>query len=151
MSACLNRIQEERRNWRKNHPLGFHAKPMKAADGSLDLTRWTMGIPGKKNTVWEGGVYPVTITFPPEYPKQAPLCRFPPGFYHANVYPTGSICLSLLQWDYRPSTTLREIALGLQALLAEPNPTACPAAQDWYRDKRIYDRKVRECVERYRV
>lgn len=149
---CLDRLQQERRNWRKNHPLGFHAKPTKASDGSLNLFQWEMGIPGKKGTIWEGGVYPVTLYFTRNYPIQPPTCMFPMGFYHVNVYPKGHICLSILSIDYRPSLTLREIAIGIQSLLNEPNPHMYtnPTAADWFRDKNIYYRKVKQQVEHYR-
>ncbi|OLL25216.1 SUMO-conjugating enzyme ubc9 [Neolecta irregularis DAH-3] len=59
-----NRLQEERKQWRKDHPYGFFAKPNKAPDGSLDLMNWSVGIPGKPNTSWEKGIYKLTMSFP---------------------------------------------------------------------------------------
>jgi len=37
---------------------------------------WIVWIPGRKGTLWEGGNYPVTITFPPAYPKTSPTIKF---------------------------------------------------------------------------
>ena len=41
------RLSEERKAWRKDHPFGFIARPMKNPDGSLNLMLWEYGIPGK--------------------------------------------------------------------------------------------------------
>jgi ubiquitin-conjugating enzyme E2 I len=48
MSIARARLSEERKEWRKDHPFGFHAKPMKNADGSVNLMKWECGIPGKE-------------------------------------------------------------------------------------------------------
>ena len=34
------RLSEERKCWRKDHPFGFFAKPMKKDDGTMDLMHW---------------------------------------------------------------------------------------------------------------
>eukprot|EP00158_Paraphelidium_tribonemae_P002516 Partr_v1_DN25435_c0_g1_i2_m53531 putative ubiquitin-conjugating enzyme len=43
------RLAEERKQWRKDHPHGFYARPRKSADGSMNLMVWDCGIPGKKD------------------------------------------------------------------------------------------------------
>ena len=82
------RLMEERKNWRKDHPPGFYARPAKGAsgDGSTDIMKWETGIPGKKDTDWEGGVYKVVMEFPDEYPSKPPKCKFVPPLFHPNVY-----------------------------------------------------------------
>jgi len=45
---CRPRLAEERKQWRKDHPFGFYAKPTKAPDGSMNLLEWEVGIPGKE-------------------------------------------------------------------------------------------------------
>lgn len=44
---ALARLSEERKNWRKDHPPAFYAKPTKKPDGSINLMCWETGIPGK--------------------------------------------------------------------------------------------------------
>ena len=51
------RLSEERKAWRKDHPFGFIARPTKNPDGTMNLMLWEYGIPGKKGTPWEGGMY----------------------------------------------------------------------------------------------
>ena len=74
------RLSEERKCWRKDHPFGFIARsfpisnvdfqdqidcfrPMKNADGTMNLMLWEYGIPGKKGTPWEGGLYKANTFF----------------------------------------------------------------------------------------
>ncbi|CAG2063560.1 unnamed protein product, partial [Timema podura] len=37
---AITRLAEERRAWRRDHPFGFVARPMKNSDGSLNLMNW---------------------------------------------------------------------------------------------------------------
>ncbi|VEU20542.1 DEKNAAC101400 [Brettanomyces naardenensis] len=148
------RIQQERKQWRKDHPFGFYARPTKASDGSLDLHNWKAGIPGKPQTKWENATYPVTIAFPEEYPAKPPKIRFPPGFYHPNVYPSGTICLSILNedQDWRPAISLKQLMLGIQELLDTPNPGSPaqePAWRAFEKDKVEYEKKVRQQAKQY--
>lgn len=147
-------MQEERKQWRKDHPFGFYAKPSKLLDGSLDLTTWTAGIPGKEGTLWANATFPVTILFPEDYPSKPPKVKFPAGFYHPNVYPSGTICLSILneEQDWRPAITLKQIVLGIQELLDTPNPDSPaqePAWKAFSKDKALYEKKVKEQSKQY--
>ena len=72
------RLSEERKAWRKDHPFGFIARPMKNIDGALNLTVWEYAIPGKKGTPWEGGLYKGQMIFKDEYPTSPPKVKFVP-------------------------------------------------------------------------
>ncbi|GAA0156882.1 ubiquitin-protein ligase [Lithospermum erythrorhizon] len=76
------RLAEERKAWRKNHPRGFVARLETASDGSVNLMVWHCTIPGKLAD-----------------PSKSPKCKFPPGFFHPNIYPSGTVCLSILNED----------------------------------------------------
>jgi hypothetical protein len=52
------------KQWRKDHPFGFYARPVKGASGGLDLKKWECGIPGKEKTKWAGGLFKVDLLFP---------------------------------------------------------------------------------------
>jgi ubiquitin-conjugating enzyme E2 I len=64
MALCQNRLNEERKQWRRDHPFGFYAKPQRNAQGVLDLKTWECGIPGKEKTLWEGGLFKLSVIFP---------------------------------------------------------------------------------------
>jgi ubiquitin-conjugating enzyme E2 I len=125
MSAIAKkRLISERKNWRKEHPYGFYARPSKRPDGSNDIFRWECGIPGKKGTEWEGGLYKLTMQFPEDYPAKPPKVQFQPVLYHPNIFPrTGTVCLSILseEKDWKAAINVRQILIGVQALLGEPN------------------------------
>lgn len=82
---------------------------------------WDCKVPGKEGTIWEGGLYPVTVQFGNEYPAAPPSVAFPQGFKHPNVFTTGHVCLSIIGKGWRPSVSVKEILLGLQELLSDPN------------------------------
>ncbi|KAK5978417.1 Ubiquitin--protein ligase [Trichostrongylus colubriformis] len=68
---AAGRLAEERKAWRKDHPFGFIAKPVKNPDGTLNLFNWECAIPGKKDTIWEGGLYKLTDKSLPSEPYSA--------------------------------------------------------------------------------
>lgn len=74
-------------------------------------------------TPWEGGLYKLRMIFKDDYPSSPPKCKFEPPLFHPNVYPSGTVCLSLLdeEKDWRPAITIKQILLGIQDLLNEPN------------------------------
>ena len=61
------------------------------------------------------------------------------------------MCLSILneEEDWRPAITIKQILLGIQSLLDDPNPDS-PAQADAYnlfkKDRPAYERKVRQVV-----
>ncbi|EGF97820.1 uncharacterized protein MELLADRAFT_114055 [Melampsora larici-populina 98AG31] len=150
MSAiCKARLAEERKQWRKDHPYGFWARPMKNPDSTLNMMLWEVGIPGKENTSWAGGLYKLQMIFPEDYPSKPPKCKFTPTIFHPNIYPSGTVCLSILNEEksWKPAITLKQIVLGIQDLLNDPN-NSDPAqieAYTMYKDNpAAYDQKVRE-------
>lgn len=56
------------------------------------------------------------MTFKDDYPSTPPKCKFDPPLFHPNVYPSGTVCLSLLdeEKDWRPSITIKQILVGIQ-------------------------------------
>jgi ubiquitin-conjugating enzyme E2 I len=73
------------------------------------------------------------MTFREDYPATPPKCRFDPQLFHPNVYPSGTVCLSLLDEnkDWRPSITVKQLLVGIQDLLDAPNADD-PAQADAY-------------------
>lgn len=69
-----------------------------------------------QGSLWEGGEYCLTMEFPEEYPSKPPKCKFTPVLFHPNVYPSGTVCLSILNEDedWKPSITIKQILLGIQ-------------------------------------
>ncbi|MED6118499.1 hypothetical protein PIB30_003245 [Stylosanthes scabra] len=124
--AAGGRLAEERKLWRKNHPFGFIAKPEAKKDGSVNLMCWKCFIPGKEGTDWEGGLYPITLHFSQDYPIR------PPG--------------------WKPSITMKQILLGIQDLLNQPNPSDAAnfePNQLFIKDPAEYKRRVQLEAKKY--
>merc|ERR1712168_866619 len=151
---ALTRLSEERKAWRRDHPYGFVAKPVKNTDGTMNLMMWECAIPGKKNSSWEGGLYKLKMIFKDDYPSSPPKCKFDPPLFHPNVYPSGTVCLSILdeEKDWRPAITIKQILLGIQHLLSEPN-AADPAQAEAYsifsNNVAEYERRVRQQARKF--
>ncbi|EDW28587.1 GL19266 [Drosophila persimilis] len=149
MSATtIARLSEERKAWRKDHPYGFVAHPAKNPDGTLNLLIWECAIPGKKSTLWEGGLYKLRMIFKDDYPTSPPKCKFEPPLFHPNVYPSGTVCLSLLdeKKDWRPSITIKQLLVGIQELLDNPNakdPAQAEAYTAYTQNRQQYEMRVR--------
>jgi hypothetical protein len=62
--SLLKLIFVFRKQWRRDHPFGFYAKPQRNSQGLLDLKNWECGIPGKDKTLWEGGLFKMSVIFP---------------------------------------------------------------------------------------
>eukprot|EP00877_Chromochloris_zofingiensis_P008718 jgi/Chrzof1/409/Cz01g14230.t1 len=148
------RLAQERKNWRKDRPMGFVAKPMTRTDGSTDMMTWECMVPGKEGTHWQGGRYPVTMRFNEDYPNSPPECSFPPGFFHPNVFPDGRICLSIINdyQDWKPSISMKQILVGIQELLHNPSilsPAQEAAEKAYKNDMAGYTRRVKAQTKRY--
>ena len=57
-------LMRVRKQWRRDHPFGFFAKPVRTTQGVLDLKKWECGVPGKDKTLWEGGLFKLDVLFP---------------------------------------------------------------------------------------
>jgi len=142
------RLSEERKQWRKDHPFGFIARPMKNPDGTSNLMQWEFAIPGKKSTPWEGGLYKGHMIFKEDFPSTPPKVKFVPPLFHPNVYPSGTVCLSLLDEDkdWRPAITIKQLLVGIQDLLNDPNikdPAQAEAYTSFCQNRQDYEKRVR--------
>ena len=74
--------------------------------------------------------------------------KFVPPLFHPNVYPSGTICLSILNEEegWRPAITLKQVLIGIQDLLDDPNPSS-PAQSEAYHlymnNKHEYKKRIR--------
>lgn len=152
-SFAIERLQQERKKWRQDHPPDFIARPRKGKDG-LNLFVWDCLIPGRPDTPWAGGFFPLVLEFPQSYPAQPPVAKFVPPVPHVNVFPSGTVCLSILHdgEGWKPSIDLRQILIGIQGLLDSPNPES-PAHEENYLNymqrRAVYEENIRRHAKAY--
>ncbi|TSL82531.1 SUMO-conjugating enzyme UBC9-A [Bagarius yarrelli] len=105
-------------------------------------------------TPWEGGLFKLRMLFKDDYPSSPPKCKFEPPLFHPNVYPSGTVCLSILEEDkdWRPAITIKQILLGIQELLNEPNiqdPAQAEAYTIYCQNRVEYEKRVRAQAKKF--
>ena len=80
MSTNVNRrILQDYRNLKKDCDKGIYAEPL-----PQDITLWNAVIMGPKGSIWERGVFKLTMEFPKNYPTSNPTVKFITPMYHPN-------------------------------------------------------------------
>ena len=147
MNAAKERLATERKQWRKDRPAGFVAKPRTKEDGTQDLFLWECKIPGAADTIWEEGLFAMQMIFDEDYPIKPPKCVFTPPLPHPNIYPSGTVCLSILnEAHWKPTLNIPQVLRGIQDLLDQPNsddPAQKQPYDDYKNNRALYNRKVR--------
>jgi ubiquitin-conjugating enzyme E2 I len=164
-AAATQRLQAERKNWRKEHPRGFVAKPNTNADGSSNLFEWTAKVPARATSIWAPGLFTVSMSFPDDYPARPPTVKFAKidgqPLFHPNVYPDGGVCLSIINPEgsthaygkggtWKPTINIPQILLALQTFLDEPQGLAAGREEPYrlYKDQRsAYEKRVKQQVK----
>ena len=62
-----------------------------------NLLSWIGTIHGPAQTVYEGLVFKLSLSFPSDYPCSSPTVKFVTPCYHPNVDQHGNICLDILK------------------------------------------------------
>ncbi|MCO5592193.1 hypothetical protein L7F22_046190 [Adiantum nelumboides] len=100
------RIQKELQDLQKDPPTSCSAGPV-----GDDLFHWQATIMGPSDSPYSGGVFFVTIHFPPDYPFKPPKVNFSTKVYHPNINSNGSICLDILKEQWSPALTISKRSL----------------------------------------
>jgi len=132
---------------------------------------WQVGIFGPPETIFQGAYFKATLTFPMDYPFSPPDMKFVSDIWHPNVYPNGTVCISILhpptadevsgelpseRWN--PTRTVRSVLISIASMLNSPNINS-PANVDaavMYRkwstsnDKAYIDR-INDLIEKNRA
>lgn len=151
-NVCFSIIRH-RADTRRLHSVGLQQDPPEGVNASphLDnIMKWNAVIFGPEGTIWDGGVFRLSIEFTEEYPNKAPNVKFITNIFHPNVYADGGICLDILQNQWSPIYDVSAILTSIQSLLSDPNPNSpanSEAAKLFVDDRREYNRRVQEVVE----
>ena len=113
----LKRITKELEELRKDPPANCSAGPV-----GDNLFVWDAKLMGPTESAYEGGVFHLSIKFPPDYPFTAPKIHFMTRIYHPNINARGGICLDILKDRWSPALTISKVLLSICSLLTDPNP-----------------------------
>ena len=75
---------------------------------------------GPGDSPYSGGVFFVTIHFPPDYPFKPPKVQFQTKVYHPNINSQGSICLDILKEQWSPALTISKVRRRRRMALPAP-------------------------------
>tara|TARA_B100000795_G_C22567285_1_gene348651 strand:- start:183 stop:623 length:441 start_codon:yes stop_codon:yes gene_type:complete len=110
------RINKELKELENDPPFNCSAGPHK------DIFNWVGTILGPTGTPYSGGIFRLSIFFPPEYPFKPPKVKFETRIYHPNINTGGDICLDILKDKWSPALTISKVLLSICSLLSDPNP-----------------------------
>ncbi|XP_034458143.1 ubiquitin-conjugating enzyme E2 G1-like [Hippoglossus hippoglossus] len=130
-----------------------------------DIYQWEVVVIGPQDTLFEGGFFKATLTFPRDYPHRPPKMKFVTEIWHPNVAKNGDVCISILhepgedKYGYEkpeerwlPIHTVETIMISVISMLADPNgdsPANVDAAKEWRDDPAgVFKKKVARCVRR---
>lgn len=127
---------------------------IQATPSGDSLFHWDAIIFGPEDTIWDGGVFNLTIEFTEQYPNKAPKVKFLTKLFHPNIYADGSICLDILQHAWSPVYDVSSILTSIQSLLTDPNPNSpanATASKMFVNNYQEYCSRVRQCVDQSMV
>ncbi|SAL95609.1 hypothetical protein [Absidia glauca] len=129
-----------------------------------NIYQWEIMVMGAPDTLYEGGFFKALMTFPSTYPIMPPTLKFASEMYHPNVYPDGTVCISILhppgddKYGYEqanerwsPVHTVETILLSVISMLSSPNdesPANIEAAKEYREDYPQFKKKVQRLVRR---
>ena len=137
------RLKSDLRDLIKNKIDGISATPIN------DLFHWDGIIIGPPDSIYEGGIFKLKMTFTNEYPNIPPKVIFVTKLFHPNIYGDGSICLDILKKNWSPIYSVNSILLSIQSLLLTPNPQSpanIEAAKLFINNRRQYNSIVKTLI-----
>ncbi|XWS35430.1 hypothetical protein CRYUN_Cryun21dG0125400 [Craigia yunnanensis] len=141
------RILKELKDLHKDPPTSCSAGPV-----AEDMFHWQATIMGPSDSPYAGGVFLVTIHFPPDYPFKPPKVAFRTKVFHPNINSNGSICLDILKEQWSPALTISKVLLSICSLLTDPNPDdpLVPEIAHMYKtDRSKYEATARSWTQKY--
>ncbi|KAK9057159.1 hypothetical protein SSX86_024526 [Deinandra increscens subsp. villosa] len=141
------RIQKELKDLQKDPPTSCSAGP-----AGEDMFHWQATIMGPTDSPFAGGVFLISIHFPPDYPFKPPKVSFRTKVFHPNINSNGSICLDILKEQWSPALTVSKVLLSICSLLTDPNPDdpLVPEIAHMYKnDRPKYETTARAWTQKY--
>ncbi|XP_028205323.1 ubiquitin-conjugating enzyme E2-17 kDa-like isoform X1 [Glycine soja] len=157
---ALKRINTELKDLQKDPPascsagmvLSFNCYRTFVCPVANDMFHWQATIMGPVDSPFVGGVFIVSIHFPPDYPFKPPKVSFRTKVFHPNINSNGSICLDILKEQWSAALTISKVLLSICSLLTDPNPDdpLVPEIAQMYKTNRAkYEATARSWTEKY--
>ncbi|KAJ9490519.1 hypothetical protein VN97_g2738 [Penicillium thymicola] len=133
-----------------------------------DIFNWDVAlIVMNPDSLYYGGYFRASMTFPSDYPYAPPKFRFLKPLYHPNIYPSGKLCISILHTPgedemsgelaserWSPAQRVESVLISIISLLddAEPaSPANIDAAVLLRNEPEVYRQRVKSDVEKSKI
>jgi ubiquitin-conjugating enzyme E2 G2 len=92
MAMSFKRLLLEYKEIALRPPQGVCAGPIDEGN----LFEWECLFLGPEGTPYDGGCFRASLSFPKDYPLNPPVMKFTSPLWHPNIYPDGTVCISIL-------------------------------------------------------
>ena len=113
---------------------------------------WYVVIKGPKKSLYEEGIFTISIFFSNEFPKRKPELRFVNKIYHPNVSPSNGHISSTFINEWNSNTSITEIFIGFYLFFfnQEPNsPYSGIMAREYVNNFPEFQRKAKDWIIKY--
>eukprot|EP00117_Sycon_ciliatum_P045216 scpid107061/ scgid32524/ Ubiquitin-conjugating enzyme E2 D4; HBUCE1; Ubiquitin carrier protein D4; Ubiquitin-protein ligase D4 len=154
---AVMRLRQEQLWMEKNPSFGCSAAPI--GNDLFGVFHWIAIICGPQGSLYEGGVFRLSLDFPDEYPWKPPRVAFITKIYHPIVVRNGEVCAACLsparmlharQWS--PAITILKILKAIHSLLEHPflcDPHFNETRDDFKYQPRVFKSRAREWTRKY--
>ena len=133
------------------HNLGYSIKLFKEDD----IYEWDTVLLGAPDSLYNGGIFHIKLSFPKDYPNSKPEVIFLTPIYHLNVNPIklegneieplGHVSVSFINW-WNPKTTVKEILIQLYSIFylqTNDSPYGLDRSIEFLENRPLYDMKTK--------
>jgi ubiquitin-conjugating enzyme E2 D/E len=116
-NSAEKRLAKDLQEWNKD-PL-----PKCSLERIVDVQPWEFQLimQGPRTSPYEGGTFYFSIKLAAQYPFLRPKVTCTTKIFHPNINENGFICIDMLEDPWKPTITLRTLAITLHSLLETPN------------------------------
>ena len=137
------------------HNLGYSIKLFKEDD----IYEWDVVLLGAPDSLYNGGIFHIKLSFPKDYPKSKPEIIFLTPIYHLNINPRnfskieplGHVSVSFINW-WNPKTTVKEILIQLYSIFylqTNDSPYGLDRSIEFLENRPLYDMKTKYFTKKY--
>ena len=137
------------------HNLGYSIKLFKEDD----IYEWDVVLLGAPDSLYNGGIFHIKLSFPKDYPNSKPEVIFLTPIYHLNVNPRnfskieplGHVSVSFINW-WNPKTTVKEILVQLYSIFylqTNDSPYGLDRSIEFLENRPLYDMKTKYFTKKY--
>lgn len=115
----------------------------RVARSENDDAAWVIFMDGPPGSLYEGGVFELSVRFPSVYPFKPPRVRFETRIFHPRIRPDGALDLDMLAEQWTPRRQVVDVLRAVRSLLQDPGDEMCfthEAAVLYERDRAAFER-----------